>query len=72
MYSPPMVDDLEFWTLKDGPDGLTRINVRVSGQGPRESWRTPTEEAEGEVPRRWAAEQMEQLGFMPSWARGGL
>jgi hypothetical protein len=47
MYSAPMVDDLEFWTLKSGPDGLTRISVRVSGQGRRDSWLTPTEEAKG-------------------------
>jgi hypothetical protein len=27
--------------------GLTRISVRVSGQGRRESWLTPTGDAEG-------------------------
>jgi hypothetical protein len=26
-----------------------------------------TEEAEGDVLRRWAAEHLERLGFMPSW-----
>jgi hypothetical protein len=72
MYSHAMLNDLEFWTLKQGRDGLTRVSGRVSGQGQRESWVTSTEDAEADVLKRWATEHMEQLGFMPSWARAWL
>jgi hypothetical protein len=61
---------LEPYFIRPGPDGLTRISVRVSGQGQREWWLASTGEAEGDVMKRWAAEHMERLGFMPSWVRG--
>jgi hypothetical protein len=64
-----VLSDFEFWTLKNGPDGLTRISVRVSGKGQRKSWLVATEEAEGDVMKRWAAEHLEWLGFMPTWGR---
>jgi hypothetical protein len=69
MYDAPMLDEFEFWSLKQGPEGLTRISVRVSGQRRQESWLTPTEKAEGDVLKRWATEHLERLGFMPSWVR---
>jgi hypothetical protein len=62
MYDPAMLDDFEFWSLREGPDGRRRIGVRVSGQGRRESWLTPSEEAEGDVLKRWAAEHLERVG----------
>jgi hypothetical protein len=64
--------DFEFWTMKKGADGLTRISVRVSGQGRPESWVVATDEAEADVLKRWAAEHLEQLGFVPLWARAWL
>jgi hypothetical protein len=44
-----VTDEFEFWTMKAGPDGLTRISVRASGQGQRESWVIDSEEAERDV-----------------------
>jgi hypothetical protein len=69
-----VLSDFEFWTL--GADGLTRIIVRVSGQGRRESWLAATEEAEGDARRRWAAEHLVQqteklFGSRPRVAHGG-
>ena len=58
--------------MKEGADGLTRISVRVSGQGRRDSWLAATDEAEAEVMKRCAAEHLERLGFMPLWARAWL
>jgi hypothetical protein len=63
-----VLDQFEFWTMKAGADGLTRISVRMSGQGQRESWLVATDEAEADVLKRWAAEHLERLGFMPVWA----
>jgi hypothetical protein len=63
------LDQFEFWTLKEGADGLTRISVRVSSQGQRDSWLVASDEAEAEVLKRWAAEHIEMLGFLPPWAR---
>jgi hypothetical protein len=65
-------DDFEFWTLKAGPDGLTRINVRPSGRGRRESWLIATQEAERDILKRWAAFHLEQVGFLPAWVRPWL
>jgi hypothetical protein len=41
-----VTDEFEFWTMKAGPDGLTRISVRPSGRqrGRRESWVIASEE----------------------------
>jgi hypothetical protein len=64
-----VTDELEFWTMKAGPDGLTRISVRASGRGRQESWVVETEEAEQAVLRRWAAFHLEHVGFLTAWAR---
>lgn len=62
-----MGDDLEFWSLKPGPDGLTRISVRPSGQGRRASWVVESDEAEQNILKRWAAFHLERVGFLPVW-----
>jgi len=67
-----VLNDFEFWTMKEGADGLTRISVRVSGQGQRDSWVAASGEAEADVLKRWAAEHLEQLGFTPAWERAWL
>jgi hypothetical protein len=54
-YCGVVTDDLEFWTMKAGPDALTRISVRASGQGRRESWMIASDEAERDILRLWAA-----------------
>ncbi len=64
-----MLDQFEFWTMKAGADGLTRISVRVSGQGRHASWLVASDEAEADVLKRWAAEHIEMLGFLPLSAR---
>jgi hypothetical protein len=64
-----MLDQFEFRTMKEGADGLTRISVRVSGQGRRDSWLVASDDAEADVLKRWAAEHIERLRFIPVRAR---
>jgi hypothetical protein len=47
-----VTEDFEFRTMKAGPDGLTRISVRASGQGRRESWVIASQEAERDIQKR--------------------
>jgi hypothetical protein len=49
-----MLDQFEFWTIKEGEDSLTRIGVRVSGEGRHASWLVATDDAEADVLKRWA------------------
>jgi hypothetical protein len=60
--------ELEFWTIKAGPDGLSRVSVRVSGQGRHSSWLISSEDAEPDVLTRWAEFHLELAGFIPAWA----
>jgi hypothetical protein len=56
-----VTDEFEFWTMKAGPDGLTRISVRASGRGRHESWVIASEEAERDILKRWAAFHLDGL-----------
>jgi hypothetical protein len=64
-----MLDQFEFWTMKEGTDGLTRSASACRVRGGETPGSRRPDEAEGDVMKRWAAEHLERLGFMLLWAR---
>lgn len=61
------MSELEFCSIRPGPDGLTRITARRVGEGARRSWVVPTAEAEDAVLDEWAELHDTLLGYPPSW-----
>jgi len=61
------VPALEVYSLRPGPDGLTRISARFLGEAAGRSWLVPSSRAEDEVLDEWAALHDAVLGFPPSW-----
>jgi hypothetical protein len=59
---------LEFWSMKFGPDGLVRVTRRPSGRGINGSWVVSANEAEPFVLAEWANFHRSWLGFPPSWS----
>jgi hypothetical protein len=58
---------LEVFSLKPGPDGLTRVTARRLGEGVRRSWVVPGERAEDAVLDEWAELHDAMLGYPPNW-----
>jgi len=73
MHEPPSVDfavmllRLEFYSIRPGPDELSRITRGAERRGIAESWLVDSAAAEGAVLLRWARFHIEALGFAPLW-----
>src|SRR4030095_16900988 len=76
IHAPPsaectaVVPLLEFFSIRPGPDGLSRITRRPERQGIAESWVVDSSAAEEAVLLRWARFHIEVLGFSAALAFG--
>jgi hypothetical protein len=58
---------LEIYSIKPGPDGLSRVTERRPSAGVHRSWLVPAEHAENTVLDEWAALHDAVPGYPPNW-----
>jgi hypothetical protein len=58
---------LEIYSIKRGPDGLTRVTARCLGGGVGRSWVVTSTEAEELILGVWAELHDRVLGYPPNW-----